>query len=152
MVAVPELVVQHHIQHVHRHGNEAQAAPAYALPCATRADPVIVRHVNVKHKLVLGGLQHAGPQCLLVAGLCVGQQWRLWCRALTLAMVVDGTDLEAARIELDDLLFEVICRDEQVDIVAQVGVTGECKANSRCVKSLDGACLWLSHWKMNLNG
>ena len=25
---------------------------------------------------------------------------------------VDGTNLKAARVELDDLLFEVVCRDE----------------------------------------
>ena len=76
----------------------------YALPCATCVNPVVVHHVDVKHELALGGLQR-----LLVPG----------------HGGIDGINLEAARVELDDLLFEVICGDERV--VAQVDVAGECK-------------------------
>ena len=108
-VAVPELVTQHCIPHVHCHGNESPAVLAYAFPCATHADPVVFRHVDVKHKLMLGGLQHTRPQRLLVAG----------------HGGIESTDLEVARVELDDLVFEVICRDKQV--VAQVDVAWEHK-------------------------
>ena len=52
-VAVPKLVVQCHIQHVHHRGDESPAAPAYALPHATHVDPIIVHHVDVKHELML---------------------------------------------------------------------------------------------------
>ena len=72
-------------------------------------DPVAVHHVDVKHKLALGGLQHTWPQHLLVLG----------------HGSIDSTDLKVARVELDDLLFEVVCEDKRV--VTQVDVAREHK-------------------------
>lgn len=114
---------ERHVNDLDGHGDKSPALLTDASATATRANLVVVRHVNIKDQLFGNGAKGAGFAHRLAVS---------WIRA------VHGANLESCGCQLHALLAESVGRDE--GLVADVGVVGQDKGEFAVAKV--GAGCW----------
>jgi hypothetical protein len=131
---VPKLLPYGRVEHTDRSADEAPAMFADIRTRTACSDTIVVRHIDVKYELPLNGSKRARPYGFLVPRLEKKMKMKILLSGTEISSAteglrdthscrVDGTDLEASRVQRARLLFKFVCGRERV--VTQIHVVLE---------------------------